>query len=255
MKYTSGIYKITQLSTTNIYVGSSYQIEQRWSQHKYALRRGTHRNKLLLSAWHESGEDDFVFEIIEECSPDKIALLALEQHYMDTLQPFFNIAPKAGSRLGSKASDETKARQSASMKGKNVGKVRSAETRAKLSEIALSMSDETKGKMAAAKLGGKATDETREKMRAAKLGKPKDPESIRKMIEVRSANRLRKLQEATASHLPGKRTAHKRVMSDDDVRSVLSSTEQDRVLADKYGCSAATIRKIRTRQIYKDVLL
>lgn len=254
MKYTSGIYKITQISTSLFYIGSSYQIEQRWSQHKYTLKRGSHGNKHLLESWNEDGESGFLFEILEECDPIREILLEREQHYIDTLKPQFNIAPRAGSRLGSKASDETKAKQSESMKGKNVGKIRTQETKDKLRDISLAMSDDTKEKMAVAKRGGKASDETKAKMRAAKLGKPKDPASITKMIAVRSANRLRKLHEAAGDHVPGKRTGHKRMFEDQDILDILHSTVQDLALADKYACSATTIRNIRTRQIYKDVL-
>lgn len=253
---TSCIYRISHRNTPDFYIGSSHFFERRWYSHKYDLKARRHGNHNLQRLW-DADPDGFVVEIIEVCEPIKAVLLEREQHYIDTLKPALNIAPKAGSRLGSKASDETKAKMAASMKGKNVGKVRTAETREKLREIASSISDETRAKMAAAKRGRKVSDETRAKMRAAKIGIAKNPESMAKTYAKKNENRLAKLKALSEEHCTeGVRVNHKlRKFSEDTVREIMNSGDNDLTLSLKYACSPATIRKIRTRQIYKDVII
>jgi group I intron endonuclease len=81
-----GVYKITNKVNGKLYVGSSNNIENRWHQHKLQLRDGIHTNQHLQSAWNLYGEDSFMFEIIEECSPE--IQFEREQYYLNTLNPF-----------------------------------------------------------------------------------------------------------------------------------------------------------------------
>ena len=69
----SGIYKITNIQNQMCYVGQSTDIAQRWRQH---IRRGVGaetptRNK-LYPVMYEIGPENFTFEIIEECTVDKL---------------------------------------------------------------------------------------------------------------------------------------------------------------------------------------
>ncbi len=79
----SGIYKITNKNNGKFYIGSSSKINERWTDHKYLLNSNRHHSKHLQRAWNKYGEDSFVFEVIEECSPDKI--LEKEQEYLNVL--------------------------------------------------------------------------------------------------------------------------------------------------------------------------
>jgi len=54
-------------------------------------------------------------EILEHCAPSEA--ISREQYYLDLLKPAYNILLIAGSRLGSKHSEETKAKISASAVG------------------------------------------------------------------------------------------------------------------------------------------
>ena len=54
-----GIYKITNKINNKIYIGSSYSISKRISEHKYQLRRNSHPNIHLQSSWNKYGEDNF----------------------------------------------------------------------------------------------------------------------------------------------------------------------------------------------------
>jgi hypothetical protein len=70
---------------------------------------------------------DFSFQILEEWEPDLV--VAMEQYWMNMLQPDLNILPVAGSRLGVRASEATKEKQR--------GRVVSQETRKKIREARL----------------------------------------------------------------------------------------------------------------------
>lgn len=69
-----GIYKITNLINGKIYIGQSVKIEQRWAKEK---RRAfcpdeVEYNYPRSKAFRKYGLENFNFEIIEECSLDKL---------------------------------------------------------------------------------------------------------------------------------------------------------------------------------------
>lgn len=125
----SGIYTISCLTTRKIYVGSAQSIRYRWYQHRDELRRNIHHSPLLQRAWNKYGEEDFEFEVLEECAIE--FLTSCEQYWMNLLLSFrpaygFNCSPIAGSNRGSRykrktkpvVTEQWKANISASMKGK-----------------------------------------------------------------------------------------------------------------------------------------
>lgn len=93
-----GIYKITNKKSGKFYIGSSDDLNKRKYDHFYELRNGTHINTHLKNAYNKDGEENFIFEVIEECGSDE--LLIREQYYLDTLKPFrengYNIATTVG---------------------------------------------------------------------------------------------------------------------------------------------------------------
>lgn len=69
----TGIYKITNLENQMCYIGQAANIAERWRQH---IKRGVGadpptRNK-LYPAMLSTGVENFTFEIIEECSREKL---------------------------------------------------------------------------------------------------------------------------------------------------------------------------------------
>ena len=60
----SGIYKINNIITNKIYIGSAVDISNRWAVHKYQLRNKLHASKHLQNSWNLYGEDSFKFEIL-----------------------------------------------------------------------------------------------------------------------------------------------------------------------------------------------
>jgi group I intron endonuclease len=95
----SGIYKIqSKIKPERIYIGSSININSRWSKHKGDLSRGSHDNQRLQNHVNKYGIDDLEFSIITGCSGDVI--IAYEQFYIDALNPWFNLAHIAGTTKG-----------------------------------------------------------------------------------------------------------------------------------------------------------
>lgn len=83
-----GIYCIENLKNNIKYIGLSRNIEQRWKQHKYKLKSGTHNNTYLQNAWNKYGEDNFHFYILEECSQEE--LNNKEQHWINYYDTYYN---------------------------------------------------------------------------------------------------------------------------------------------------------------------
>ncbi|MEG2307269.1 MAG: GIY-YIG nuclease family protein [Erysipelotrichaceae bacterium] len=87
---TCGIYAIRNLTTNKVYVGKSINIESRFSGHKAMLRsevRSKDCNRYLYNAFNKYGEDDFVFEILEEViNPTDDELTDLELSWMIKLK-------------------------------------------------------------------------------------------------------------------------------------------------------------------------
>lgn len=146
----SGIYEIVNLVNGKRYVGSAKDFGKRWNAHRMHLRRGTHHSRHLQASWKKHGEDAFAFRVVRECAVE--CLIEEEQRELDAGNWDYNICRRAGSTLGFKFSDESKAKLSAKAKGRKCPP-RSAEYRAKIS--------------------------------AAHKGRPKDPNHIAAMVTAR----------------------------------------------------------------------
>lgn len=150
----AGIYKILNVITQKFYIGSAINIKDRWRIHKIFLKANNHDNSYLQKSWNKYGENAFWFLIIEVVE-DKTKLIEREQHWMDKTQCCnrkigYNILPFAGSVLGYKHSEETKA---------------------KFRKIKSNVSIETRTKMAKAKIGKTHTEEHNRKIALAGIGK------------------------------------------------------------------------------------
>lgn len=63
----SGIYIILCLINNKSYVGYTTNLINRQYSHFYHLRKNTHTNEYLQKAWNKYGEENFIFEVLEEC--------------------------------------------------------------------------------------------------------------------------------------------------------------------------------------------
>src|SRR6266849_4907080 len=108
-KRKSGIYRINNLITGKSYIGSSVNIAGRFSNYYslvYLENRVKKGSSIIYSSLLKHGYSNFSIDILEYCEP--LSLLEKEQYYIDLLKPEYNILKIAGSRFGSKQSEETK---------------------------------------------------------------------------------------------------------------------------------------------------
>jgi group I intron endonuclease len=95
----SGIYQIqSKIKPERIYIGSAININSRWNMHLFRLRKKEHHSIKLQNHYNKYRESDLQFSVLLGC--DKGDLIKIEQYFIDSYNPWFNIAKKAGSALG-----------------------------------------------------------------------------------------------------------------------------------------------------------
>jgi hypothetical protein len=118
-----GVYKITNIVTNKIYIGSTIlSFNKRFAVHKCDLRKNKHHSNKLQNSWNKHGESNFIFEILEICK--KEVCLIKEQEYINLYNPHitgYNINPNAFNCSGKIVSQKTKDKISSKLKGIKVG--------------------------------------------------------------------------------------------------------------------------------------
>lgn len=170
----SGIYQIRNVQNGKCYVGSAVSLRRRKAVHFYELRKGKHHSAKLQNAYGKHGEEAFVFEPLFICA--KGMLLFYEQRALDVLTPAYNIVKTAGSRMGHKVSEETRAKMRAAIKARAVPWSRGWKAPEEIKEQMRNRAAARK----AANGGRMNTPEARAKMSAAATGKKKAPEAVAK---------------------------------------------------------------------------
>ena len=165
----SAIYCLRNTIDNKCYVGSAKKLNYRLWNHKHKLTKGNHANKHLQNFVNKHGIDTIYFEILEKVENN---IIEREQHWINTLNPAFNILPIAGSSEGISLSEEhkskiskgrkgilhtedTKTRISESMKG--VSKTKEHSTKVGLKHKGKIISEEQKSKISQANKGKIAT--------------------------------------------------------------------------------------------------
>jgi group I intron endonuclease len=175
MNSISGIYAIVNKVNGNQYIGSSCNVKYRWRQHLHLLHKGKHHSVHLQHAWNFYGENTFDFVVLVECSDSE--LIELEQSYIDALCPVYNICVTAGSRLGVGHTEETKEK----LRQANLGKRYSEETKAKHSASRkgkpLPHTPEWNANLWINRIGWKHSEESKAKISASQKGKPLSKEN------------------------------------------------------------------------------
>lgn len=78
----SGIYKITRISTGEIYIGRATAVDKRWTEHvKMAFSIGSIAHSTLHTLMEKEGVWNFTFELLEEVPKDQ--LNEREKYYID----------------------------------------------------------------------------------------------------------------------------------------------------------------------------
>ena len=192
----SGIYQIRNLVNGKRYIGSAVHFARRWRQHRCELGKGRHNPK-LQNAWRKHGEHSFVFEVIEVVE-DCDRLIEREQHYIDLVDPEYNVCPVAGSNYGVRWSREVKERMSVAnksvwqrpghrenMSAAHKGQVVTAAQRIKISEAnnGRKLSPEHAELVARNNSKRNKSEEHRALMSRFWKGRKKTPEQIAKISE------------------------------------------------------------------------
>jgi group I intron endonuclease len=108
----AGVYEIQHVESGRRYVGSAQNLQRRFAEHRYSLRRNRHRNKALQNGWNKYGEPAFAFRTILICRSEdaifyeQLVIDGYESHKMAT---GYNIRKIAESNLGLQWSGETRA--------------------------------------------------------------------------------------------------------------------------------------------------
>lgn len=144
----AGVYKLENVVTGEFYIGSTTNLGNRLSVHRYQMKKSTHGNRNIQALHDEHGIDAFSFEVIKVVS-EKSQLIAEEQHYIDQMKPSLNIAPHAGTFRGVKHTDKARAKMSESRKGdKNCwfGKIPPCATMPRTAEMRRNLSEKHSGR-------------------------------------------------------------------------------------------------------------
>jgi group I intron endonuclease len=91
----AGIFQVKNIANGKVLLGSSLNLDGPLNAHRFMLKIGSHRNKVLQQEWNEYGPDKFIFEILEVVKvkddphfnlSDELTLL--EEIWLDKLKPF-----------------------------------------------------------------------------------------------------------------------------------------------------------------------
>jgi group I intron endonuclease len=181
----SGIYKIENLITGRVYVGSSIDFKKRWNQHKSCLKNNKHGNSYLQNSWNKHGEKAFKFFIIERCGEE--LLYEREQYWFNYYKEnelVYNVREIVESNKGMKHNEETKKRLS------EISKNMSEETRKKIGEASKNSSEETRKKISEANRGKKRSEETKKKLSEASKGHKVSEETRQKLKEINKGHKV-----------------------------------------------------------------
>lgn len=122
----AGIYMWTHIESGKRYVGSAYDLSKRLSNYfSKAYLEGIKTSYICnaLKSYQHSAFSLAIIEYVDILNVSKedarLLIIKREQFFIDKLKPEFNINPIAGSRLGSKHNEESKALMGEAKIGKN----------------------------------------------------------------------------------------------------------------------------------------
>lgn len=214
-----GIYKITNLLDSKVYIGQARNIKERWQCHLNNLTNNRHCNNHLQNAWNKYGAENFKFEIIEECEESE--LNEREIYWIDYYggcNSNNNYNLMAGGNCGGSPSIETRQKLSIKNKGQkrsqefskrlrevNLGKHHSEETKKKIGLGGLGripwnknkpITEEHKQKISKANSGRIRSEEAKQKTSNTMKGIPKSEETKQKMRKPKSPKAIENMKKA-----------------------------------------------------------
>jgi group I intron endonuclease len=111
----SGIYLIKNTMNGRFYIGSAIDLNKRIKEHDRQLKEGEHHSYKLQKDFNVHTLGGFEVLVLEYVSADR--LIEREQYYMDSMHPYYNVAPVAGSSKGVVRSQEYRDKISRSLRG------------------------------------------------------------------------------------------------------------------------------------------
>lgn len=105
----AGIYRIINTINNKYYIGSSLNISDRISNHKYLLKNNKHKSPYLQNAVNKYSIDNFVVEVLEIIPDEEITdnqyVADVEQQWLDAYMPYlkengYNLCQFVRTRLG-----------------------------------------------------------------------------------------------------------------------------------------------------------
>lgn len=236
LKKVSGIYSAIHRTSGICYVGSGVDIWKRFLSHRSHVRVG--RKSLFHRALKEFGEDQFDFEVLEECAPEY--LRERERFYIVLLgaasvDGFNVVSNPANAGVGYQLGAATRQRMSAARKGLPVsiqhrnslkaawvkGRVITAATRKKMSDSAkkrkasqktrnkMSLahsnpSKTTRAKLSVARKGYVMSEEVKDKIRQKHIGKIIPLEMRQRISEKLKGRKTKPISDETRAKLRAK---------------------------------------------------
>jgi group I intron endonuclease len=88
----AGIYRITNLVTKKVYIGSTVkQLNRRWASHITNLEKNKHHSPYLQSSWNKYGKENFQIDVVEICfDTTKEYVNEREQWWLEHYQSFYS---------------------------------------------------------------------------------------------------------------------------------------------------------------------
>lgn len=154
-----GIYKITNKINGKFYIGQSVDIKRRFMEHRTPHGKMT-SIKLAIKKY---GKENFLFEVIEECSVEDLD--AREIFWIENLKPQYNRDEGGRGSRGHHVSIEVRERLS-------------EKNRQYWDSLPEAEKAAIRGRLTGPPKGHPVSEETRDKLRAANLGKVQSAETV-----------------------------------------------------------------------------
>lgn len=177
-----GIYKITNKINGKSYIGYSKNIERRFWEHRCVSHEF---NKAMRADLVKYGKDNFSYEVLEECEPEKLA--EREIFYISKLKPEYNILG-GGPRGMTTAPPEL--RERLANKARQQWERKTQEEKDHI----------IKNNLKPPPLGHYVSPETRQKLREKNLGKKQSEETKQKRSDTMRKRREAGIHRSGASH-------------------------------------------------------